>query len=139
LVSKSGNIDDLIQALVKKAHIADEEEAGKIRVFESSNHRFTRELPRDYSVLSMNEYTTFYAERLPEEEVNAEESNFISVFHFQSEPSRTHGVPFKFLLLEVSFQRLSRLIMLADRIQGREVCRHKEAAGEAHRLQGQEL
>jgi ubiquitin carboxyl-terminal hydrolase 7 len=94
-------VEDLIQVLVKKAQIPDEVEGGRIRVFEVNNHKFSRELTRDYNVISMSDYTTFYAERTPEEELNVDDNNFISVFHFQNEPNRVHGVPFKFLLIEV--------------------------------------
>ncbi|KAI8304182.1 ubiquitin carboxyl-terminal hydrolase [Colletotrichum asianum] len=101
LVAKNGNIEDLIQVLVKKAGIPEEAEGGRIRVYETSSHKFYRELPRDYPVISMNDYTNVYAERVPEEEANEEEANnFIQVFHFQNEPNRVHGIPFKFLLIE---------------------------------------
>ncbi|RDA85100.1 hypothetical protein CP532_3121 [Ophiocordyceps camponoti-leonardi (nom. inval.)] len=100
LVPKTGTIEDLIQALIKKAKIADEAEGGRIRVYESSSNRFYREPQRDHPVLNLNEYTQIFAERVPEDEVRAEEKNFIQVFHFQNEVNRVHGVPFKFLLKE---------------------------------------
>ncbi|SPN97218.1 probable ubiquitin-specific processing protease 21 [Cephalotrichum gorgonifer] len=100
LVNKNGTVEDLINALIHKAKIPDEAEAGRIRIFEASNSRFFRELKRDYPVVSMNEYTTVYAERVPEEERQCEEANLINVFHFQNEPSRVHGIPFRFLLVE---------------------------------------
>lgn len=102
LVSKTGTMEDLIQALVKKAKIADEAEGGRIRVYETSSNRFYREPARDQSVLNLNEYTQIFAERIPEEEKAADDNNFIHVFHFQNEVNRVHGVPFKFLLIEVS-------------------------------------
>lgn len=102
LVPKNETVDDLIQALIKKAKLPDEAEGGKIRVFEVANHKFFREMPRDYPVISFNEYTNVVAERMSEEEVAADESQFINCFHFQSEPSRVHGIPFRFLLKEVS-------------------------------------
>jgi ubiquitin carboxyl-terminal hydrolase 7 len=37
---------------------------------------------------------------VPEEEVNADDRDFIKVIHFQADPSRVHGFPFKFLLKE---------------------------------------
>lgn len=95
-------MEDLIQALVKKAKIPDETEGGRIRVYETSSNRFYREPARDQSVLNLNEYTQIFAERIPEEELAADDNNFIHVFHFQNEVNRVHGVPFKFLLLEVS-------------------------------------
>lgn len=101
LVPKTGTIEDLIQALVKKAQIADETEGGRIRVYETSSNKFYREPVREHPVLNLNEYTQIFAERIPDEELGADESNYIQVFHFQNEPNRTHGVPFKFLLVEV--------------------------------------
>lgn len=100
---KTGTIDDLIKALVKKAHLADEKEGGRIRVYETNANKFYREPLRKHPVLNLNEFTDIYAERVPEEEEAADEANYIQVFHFQNEINRTHGVPFKFLLLEVSF------------------------------------
>ncbi|TFB05011.1 Ubiquitin carboxyl-terminal hydrolase 21 [Trichoderma ghanense] len=100
LVSKTGTIEDLIQALVKKAKIPDEAEGGRIRVYETSSNRFYREPARDQPVMNLNEYTQIFAERIPEEEKAADENNFIHVFHFQNEVNRVHGVPFKFLLVE---------------------------------------
>ncbi|KAL2760507.1 hypothetical protein ACRALDRAFT_1059705 [Sodiomyces alcalophilus JCM 7366] len=100
LVPKNGTTDDLIQALVKKAEIPDEAEGGRIRVYEASQNKFYRELTREYPVISLNEYSALLAERVPEEELTADENHFIPVFHFQNEPSRSHGIPFKFLLIE---------------------------------------
>ncbi len=103
MVTKSGHVEDLIEALVKKAKIASEEEGGRIRIYETSNHKFFRELDRSYPVISINDYTSVVAERIPAEELEAatnDSSQFISVFHFQNEPSRSHGMPFRFLLKE---------------------------------------
>ncbi|TPX10919.1 uncharacterized protein E0L32_008125 [Thyridium curvatum] len=113
LVSKNGTIEDLIVALTKKAKLADEEEGGRIRVYETNNHKFSRELARDYPVISINEYTRLVAERIPEEELEAEEGRFIPVLHFQNEPSRLHGVPFRLLLQEVSDVECSHFDFLA--------------------------
>lgn len=110
LVSKTGTIEDLIQALIKKAKIADEAEGGRIRVYETSSNRFYREPARDQSVLNLNEYTQIFAERVPEEERTADDNNFIHVFHFQNEVNRVHGVPFKFLLIEVCIDQLFILL-----------------------------
>lgn len=100
LVTKSGIVEDIIEALVKKAKIKSEEEAGEIRLFEVNGHKFTRELPREYPVISLNDYLTLVAERVPEEELEVNEPSFVYAFHFQSEPNRMHGMPFKFLLKE---------------------------------------
>ena len=114
LVNKSGRIEDLIELLVQKANIPTEDEAGRIRVYESTNNRFFRELARDHPIINMNEYTNVYAERVPDEERDADEKDFISAFHYQAEPSRAHGVPFKFLLKEVSASPDQRRFWLAN-------------------------
>lgn len=101
LVNKAGHIEDLVQALIKKAQIKDEQEGGRIRVYEIHHNKFFRELTSSYPVLSINEYTDVVAERIPEEELDAEERDFIKVMHFQQDTSRVHGMPFKFLLKEV--------------------------------------
>lgn len=103
MVPKNGTVEDLIQGLIKKAQIPDEEEGGRIRIYETNSHRIYREPPRDHSVANLSEYTQIYAERVPQEELTAEDNNFIQGFHFQGEVNRAHGVPFKFLLLEVCF------------------------------------
>ncbi len=89
-MTKSGIVEDLIQGLVKKANITSEEEGGKIRVYETSNHKFFRELERTYPVISINDYTNVVAEQIPEEERDVQESSmFINVFDFQSEASKS--------------------------------------------------
>ncbi|KAI1326876.1 cysteine proteinase [Xylariaceae sp. FL0255] len=100
LVNKQGHVEDLIDAFTKKAQIEDEEEGGRIRIYEIHNHKFFRELVPNYPVLSINDYVDVIAERVPEEELEADEHNFIKVVHFQNDPSRVHGIPFKFLLKE---------------------------------------
>lgn len=99
LVNKQGHIEDLVQALTKKAQISDEREGGRIRVYEIHNHRIFRELTSNYPVLSINDYADLISERIPEEEADADERDFIKCFHFQADPSRAHGIPFKFLLV----------------------------------------
>lgn len=95
-------MEDLIEGLIKKAKIPSEEEGGKFRIYETNNHKFFRELDRAYPVISINDYTTVVAERIPEEELEVKDGGqFISVFHFQTEPTRSHGMPFKFVIYEV--------------------------------------
>lgn len=127
LVSKSGTVEDLITALIKKLGIPDEAEAGKIRIYETTSNKVYREPTRDSAVLNLSEYTQIYAERVSDEEATADENNFINAFHFQNEVNRTHGVPFKFLLVEVCPPSRD----LTDRTNGpsgREICGHQEAS-----------
>ncbi|KAK4104898.1 cysteine proteinase [Parathielavia hyrcaniae] len=101
LVPKNGQVEDLIDCLIKKAKIPSEQEAGRVRIYEISNHKFFRELERNYPVISINEYTTVIGERIPSEDAEVTDpTHFISVFQFHGETSRAHGIPFKFLLKE---------------------------------------
>ncbi|KAL2889523.1 putative ubiquitin carboxyl-terminal hydrolase 5 [Ceratocystis lukuohia] len=93
LVNKNGLVQDLIDALIKKLNLKSEEEAGPLRIYEVNNFKLYRELGRDILVTTMNEYTTAYVERIPEEEVGLadDKKRYINAFHFHGEPSRVHG------------------------------------------------
>ncbi|KAI9047228.1 hypothetical protein LZ554_008682 [Drepanopeziza brunnea f. sp. 'monogermtubi'] len=100
LVPKNGTIEDLATALVKKAEIEDEAKGGPIRFWEVHSNKIHKELNRESGVVSINEYANVIAERIPEDDVDADEtSEFMMAFHFQAEPNKTHGVPFKFRLI----------------------------------------
>lgn len=52
---------------------------------------------------NLAEPAELYAEEVPQEELNAgDNTRIVNVFHYSKEPSRTHGVPCKFVLHEVS-------------------------------------
>ena len=78
-------------------------------MYEASSNRLYREPPRDLPVLNLNEYTQIFAERVPDEEEASPDGHYINVFHFQNDMSRVHGIPFKFLLLEVNFSKSQQL------------------------------
>lgn len=119
LVPKNGNIDDLVDALIKKLKLKSEEEAGRIRVMEVSYSRISREFRREYPVISLNEYADVLCERVPEEERQLEAGGeaqadgdddgkaervpfeLVPCYHFHNEPARAHGVPFFFALKKV--------------------------------------
>lgn len=100
MVPKNGIIEDVINGLIKKAQLAEEAEAGKIRIFEANNHRFFRDMSREYPVISINDYTQLLAERIPLEEADAVDKEYINCYHFQNEPTRPHGIPFRFLKVQ---------------------------------------
>lgn len=70
-------------------------------MYETHNSKVYKELLRDYSVISITDYVNLIAERVPEEEINADPSHFINAFHFQGEPNKPHGIPFRFLIKPV--------------------------------------
>lgn len=102
LVAKNGTVKDLVPILQKKANLRDED-TQTIRFFEAHNNKFYKELPEDFAVLSITDFVTLFAELVPEEERNADQGyQSIYGFHFDKEPSKPHGVPFKFIIKPVS-------------------------------------
>ena len=98
LVAKSGNIGDLITGIQKKLNL-DDKTAPLVRIYEEHGGKVYKELNEDVQVTGVNEFVRLYAERLPDEETDApEEDRAIYCFHFDKEPSKPHGVPFKFVL-----------------------------------------
>ena len=98
LVPKTGTVGDIVPALQKKANIADDV-IRHVRIYEAHNGKMYRELPEDFGVTSITEYTYLYAEVIPEEEHNAGESDkAIYAYHFDKDTNKPHGVPFKFLV-----------------------------------------
>jgi ubiquitin carboxyl-terminal hydrolase 7 len=89
--------------LIKKAKLDDESSKGPIRMYETHNSKVYKELLRDYGVVSINDSVSvsLIAERIPEEEINANPGHFINAFHFQGEPNKPHGIPFRFLIKPV--------------------------------------
>lgn len=92
---------DLIAGLIKKARLEDENSKGPIRMYETHNSKVYKELIRDYGVVSITDHFHLIAERIPEEEINANPAHFINAFHFQGEPNKPHGIPFRFLIKPV--------------------------------------
>ena len=102
LVAKNGTVKDLVPILQKKANLRDED-TQTIRFFEAHNNKFYKELPEDFAVLSITDFVTLFAELVPEEERSADQGyQSIYGFHFDKEPSKPHGVPFKFIIKPVS-------------------------------------
>jgi ubiquitin carboxyl-terminal hydrolase 7 len=98
LVPRNGIVDDLIAGTARKLGL-DGAAAKNLRVFEVQGGKYTRELLPDLNVNSVTEFTVLYVERMPEEELNAtEDERFVYCFHFDKEPSKPHGIPFKFVV-----------------------------------------
>ncbi|KAI9685955.1 MAG: hypothetical protein M1820_010704 [Bogoriella megaspora] len=140
LVPKQGTIQDLILLLQKRVNAAtnqvdatnnstsphvngngttpgqiiSDDDLANIRVYEVHNNRIFREFDPTATVAHLNEYLQLYAERIPEEEVQARKKNdiadgglsleedqrdrLIMAIHFDKETSKAHGVPFVFLV-----------------------------------------
>ncbi|KAH8116990.1 cysteine proteinase [Phellopilus nigrolimitatus] len=99
LLPKTSNIHDLSEQLAMKVALAPTG-TRKIRIFEvSKDGKTQKEFTGSEMIGNIPDPVELFAEEVPREEVEAEESDkIISVFHFSKEVSRTHGVPFKFVV-----------------------------------------
>ncbi|KAF2865809.1 hypothetical protein BDV95DRAFT_553981 [Massariosphaeria phaeospora] len=95
MIPRTGVIQDLLEALQKKANISTEI-MPSVKVFEAHNSRFYKSLSMDYQILGIGEYIHLYAAAFPEDDLPKK----ISVFHFDKEPAKVHGVPFQFSIKE---------------------------------------
>ena len=109
LVPKNGVVSDIFPGLQKKANL-DDATVQNIRVYEAHGSKVYKELPEDYAVAGINEFIILYAEVIPEEERNAVEGDrAIYCFHFDKEPNKVHGIPFKFVVKPVCWVDVSLL------------------------------
>ena len=101
-VAKNGMIGDVINVLQKKLQLSSDV-VKLIRIYDVHNGKFYKELPPEHSVASVTEFVQLFAEVTPEDELNADAEHdwFIYAFHFQNEPTKVHGVPFKFVVKNV--------------------------------------
>lgn len=98
MVPKNGMVADIIPGIQKKLNL-DNETAKLIRIYEAHGGKVYKELMEDFNVTGVSEFVTLYAERMPDDEINAtEDDRAIYCLHFDREPSKPHGVPFKFIL-----------------------------------------
>jgi ubiquitin carboxyl-terminal hydrolase 7 len=96
MIPRTAHIADIVEALAKKANISDEV-SEKVRVYEAHNSKFYKALSPDHQVMGIGEYLHLYAAVFPEDDSTKK----ISVFHFDKEPAKVHGVPFQFPIHEV--------------------------------------
>jgi len=95
MIPRTGVVADVLDSLQRKAGISDEL-MPKVHIYEAHSSKFFKYLPMDYSILSIGEFFSLYAECFPEDD----SPKRISVFHFDKEPNKVHGVPFQFPLKE---------------------------------------
>lgn len=100
LLPKTSMVHDLYEQLAKHEQVKlTEGESGKIRVFEvSKDGKYQREFNANEMLGNLPE-TDIYAEEITTEELTAGDGDkVIGAFHFTKDPTRWHGVPFKFVL-----------------------------------------
>jgi ubiquitin carboxyl-terminal hydrolase 7 len=98
--------------LKKKANL-DDETVRETRVYSVQSGKIQKELSLEYPVSSVSDYINLFAERIPEDQNTAVDGDKpILAYHFDKEPNKVHGVPFKFFLKPVSRLILAYLRML---------------------------
>ena len=111
---KDGVVSDLYPALQSKLELSDEE-VERIRIYEAHSGKVFKGLTENHPVASFNEFMTLYAELIPVEELETEDACFtIACFHFDKEPTKTHNVPFYFVIKEVSISWAYSVLLSAD-------------------------
>ena len=97
----------MLPGLQKKANL-DDATIQNTRVYEAHGSKIYRELPEDFSVAGINEFIVLYSEVIPDEERNAVDGDrAVYCFHFDKEPNKVHGIPFKFVMKPVSRRHVS--------------------------------
>ncbi|TFK55144.1 cysteine proteinase [Heliocybe sulcata] len=99
LLPKTSMVHDLADNLAKLVTLTPEG-TGNIRIFEvSKDGKTQKEFTGSEMIGNIPDPVELYAEEIPVEEAEADDHDkVISVFHFSKEVSRTHGVPFKFVV-----------------------------------------
>ncbi|KAF9052946.1 hypothetical protein BJ165DRAFT_1413298 [Panaeolus papilionaceus] len=115
LLPKTSMVHDLAEHLSKLVTLTPGG-TGKIRIFEiSKDGKTQREFTGSEMIGNIPEPVELYAEEIPREELEADESDkVIGVFHFSKELSRTHGIPFKFVV-----KRGEKFVDTKKRLQAR--------------------
>ncbi|KAJ7046714.1 hypothetical protein C8F04DRAFT_1307881 [Mycena alexandri] len=99
LLPKTSMVNDLTDTISKQVTLT-ASGSGKIRVFEiSKDGKTQKEFTGTEMIGNIPEPVELYAEEIPVEELEADDlDKVIGVFHFTKDLSRTHGVPFKFVV-----------------------------------------
>lgn len=100
LVHKQSQFDAVLEQLAKKLQLS-QDAADQIRFYEVHGNKVYKVLPPTHNVIALNEFMTIYAERIPEEEKELDESKgdrLLYCCHFEKDPAKSHGVPFIFLM-----------------------------------------
>lgn len=100
LVPKQAPFSEVLSTLAKKASLP-EDIIDQVRFYEAHSCKIYKTLPLTHSVIALNEFMSIYSEKIPDEEKEMDKEKgdrLVYCMHFEKEPSKTHGVPFIFLL-----------------------------------------
>lgn len=130
LVPKTAKAHEVLKELGPKITLA-AGGSGQLQLFEVSNFRLHRVFAPDDFISTIQDSSTVYAEEVPLEEKTTSESDFfINVFHFNKDPVRSHGIPFRFIvrkdeIFERTKERLVERLGLSEKEREREVPKMK--------------
>ncbi|GAA6000863.1 ubiquitin-specific protease UBP15 [Rhodotorula paludigena] len=100
LLPKNTTMHDVANDWLRKAvKLNPEYGSGSIRLFEIHQGRAQKVFTGTEAVRDVSESSELYAEEISNDELNAEDDErVVQVFHFNKEPTRAHGIPFRFVL-----------------------------------------
>ncbi|KAM0792135.1 hypothetical protein ACM66B_004835 [Microbotryomycetes sp. NB124-2] len=100
LLPKHTTVQDVVNDWLRKEVKLSPEGSGQIRIFEILRGCVQRVLSGTDLVRDLPDAVELFAEEVPVDELQAEDNQrIVPVFHYNKEPTRTHGVPFRFVLL----------------------------------------
>ena len=102
LVHKQAQFNAVLEALQKRLELP-LDVLDQIRFFEVHSNKVYKILPRSHGVIALNEFMAVYAERISPEELEMDKEKgdrLIWCMHFEKDPSKSHGIPFVFLMKE---------------------------------------
>ncbi|KAL8284094.1 hypothetical protein RQP46_004843 [Phenoliferia psychrophenolica] len=100
LLPKNTSMSEVAESHLRKVVKLSPDGSGQIRIFEVANGRLQKPFSGQELVREVNDSTELYAEEIAVDEVEADEDKvrIVPVYHFSKEPTRAHGVPFRFVL-----------------------------------------
>ncbi|KAM0756443.1 cysteine proteinase [Meredithblackwellia eburnea MCA 4105] len=100
LLPKNTTMSEVAETHLRKNVKLTPEGSNLIRVFEVAHGRSQKPFSGSEVVRDVHDSTELFAEEIPVDEAQADDDvRIVPVYHFNKEPSRAHGVPFKFVLL----------------------------------------
>lgn len=101
LLPKTSTFSDVADQLLKTVKLQPGG-SGKIRIFGISNNgRSQREYTGAELIGNLPDPAQLYAEEIPVDELNAaDNTRIVNLFHYSRDPSKHHGVPCKFVIIE---------------------------------------
>ncbi|KAJ3218779.1 hypothetical protein HDU67_004027 [Dinochytrium kinnereticum] len=99
LVLKTARASDVMQLLREKVKI-EVGGSGMLRMYEVTSYRIHKFFVGDDLISTIGDFSSLYVEEVPMDELKplAEGDKAVNVCHFNREPARGHGIPFKFVL-----------------------------------------